>query len=92
MTVGELKALLAGLPEDMEIMMMDPDRGDPQEIVQVSRGTWGLDLADEQDARLEAEYGDDEIPDSVVDGLTDYNTEEFYQDDENGKIAVLVAW
>jgi hypothetical protein len=62
------------------------------DIIQVSRGTWGLDLADEQDERLEAEYGDEEIPDSVVDDLTDYDTEKFYQDDENGKIVVLVTW
>jgi hypothetical protein len=73
-------------------MMLDSDRESPVEIVQVSRGTWGLDLADEQDERLEAEYGDNEIPEDVVDGLTDYDTERFYQDDENGKIAVLVVW
>jgi hypothetical protein len=73
-------------------MMLDSDRESPVEIVQVSRGTWGLDLADEQDERLEAEYGDNEIPEDVVDGLTDYDTEKFYQDDENGKIAVLVVW
>jgi hypothetical protein len=62
------------------------------EIIQVSRGTWGLDLADEQDERLVAEYGDEEIPEDVVQGLTDYDTEHFYQDDENGKIVVLVTW
>lgn len=72
--------------------MLDSDRESPVEIIQVSRGTWGLDLADEQDERLEAEYGDDEIPEEVVAGLTDYDTERFYQDDENGKIVVLVTW
>ena len=92
MTVAELIESLKALPQDMQIMMLDSDRESPAEIVQVSRGTWGLDLADEQDERLEAEYGDNEIPEDVVDGLTDYNTEKFYQDDENGKIAVIVTW
>ncbi len=92
MTVAELIESLKALPQDMQIMMLDSDRESPAEIVQVSRGTWGLDLADEQDERLEAEYGDNEIPEDVVDGLTDYDTEKFYQDDENGKIAVIVTW
>jgi hypothetical protein len=92
MTVAELIESLKALPQDMQIMMLDSDRESPAEIVQVSRGTWGLDLADEQDERLEAEYGDNEIPEDVVDGLTDYDTEKFYQDDENGKIVVLVTW
>ena len=92
MTVAELIESLKGLPQDMQIMMLDSERESPVDIVQVSRGTWGLDLADEQDERLEAEYGDEEIPEHVVDGLTDYDTERFYQDDENGKIVVLVTW
>jgi hypothetical protein len=92
MTVAELIKELQALPQDIQIMMLDSDRESPAEIVQVSRGTWGLDLADEQDERLEAEYGDNEIPEDVVDGLTDYDTERFYQDDEKGKIAVLVTW
>jgi len=92
MTVAELIESLKTLPQDMEVMMLDSDRESPVEIIQVSRGTWGLDLADEQDERLEAEYGDEEIPQHVLDGLTDYDTERFYQDDETGKIAVLVTW
>ena len=92
MTVAELIKELQALPQDIQIMMLDSERESPVEIIQVSRGTWGLDLADEQDERLEAEYGDNEIPEDVVDGLTDYDTERFYQDDENGKIAVLVTW
>ena len=92
MTVAELIKELQALPQDIQIMMLDSERESPVEIIQVSRGTWGLDLADEQDERLEAEYGDNEIPEDVVDGLTDYDTERFYQDDEKGKIAVLVAW
>jgi len=92
MTVSELIKALQALPQDMEVMMLDSDRESPVDIIQVSRGTWGLDLADEQDERLEAEYGDEEIPEDVVAGLTDYDTERFYQDDENGKIVVLVTW
>ncbi len=92
MTVSELIESLKALPQDMEVMMLDSDRESPVEIIQVSRGTWGLDLADEQDERLVAEYGDEEIPEDVVQGLTDYDTEHFYQDDENGKIVVLVTW
>ena len=92
MTVAELIESLKALPQDMEVMMLDSDRESPVEIIQVSRGTWGGDLAEEQDERLEAEYGDDEIPEDVVAGLTDYDTERFYQDDENGKIVVLVTW
>ena len=92
MTVAELIKELQTLPQDIQIMMLDSERARPVEIIQVSRGTWGLDLADEQDERLEAEYGDEEIPQHVVDGLTDYDTERFYQDDDNGKIVVLVTW
>ena len=92
MTVAELIESLKALPQDMEVMMLDSDRESPVEIIQVSRGTWGLDLADEQDERLVAEYGDDEIPEDVVAGLTDYDTDHFYQDDENGKVLVLVTW
>ena len=92
MTVAELIESLKALPQDMQIQVLDSEEDGPVDIVQVSRGTWGLDLADEQDERLEAEYGDNEIPEDVVDGLTDYDTEHFYQDDEKGKIAVLVTW
>lgn len=92
MTVAELIESLKTLPQDMQIMMLDSDRESPAEIVQVSRGTWGADLAEEQEARLDAEFGDNEIPEDVSLGLTDYDTERFYQDDENGQIAVLVTW
>ena len=92
MTVAELIESLKALPQDMQIMMLDSDRESPAEIVQVSRGTWGSDLAEEQEERLEAEYGDDVYPEDVSLGLTDYDTEHFYQDDETGKIAVLVTW
>ena len=44
MTVGELKALLAGLPEDMEIMMEDPNEPCTWDIVRVIRGRWTNDV------------------------------------------------
>ena len=92
MTVAELIESLKALPQDMKIQVLDSDQEGPVDIIQVSRGTWGGELAEEQEERLEAEYGDNEIPEDVVDGLTDYDTERFYQDDENGKIVVLVTW
>ena len=92
MTVGKLIKALQALPQDMEIQVLDSEEGGPIDIVQVSRGTWGGDLAEEQEERLEAEYGDGEIPEDVSLGLTDYDTEHFYQDDDNGKVAVLVTW
>jgi hypothetical protein len=92
MTVSELIESLKALPQDMEIMVLDSEHEGPVEIVQVSRGTWGGDLAEEQEERLDAEYGDAEYPEDVSLGLTDYDTERFYQDDETGKIAVLVTW
>ncbi len=45
MTVAELIKELQALPQDIQIMMLDSDRESPVEIIQVSRGTWGLDRA-----------------------------------------------
>jgi hypothetical protein len=92
MTVSELIKALQALPQDMKVQVLDSEEGGPVDIVQVSRGTWGGDLAEEQEERLEAEYGDGEIPEDVYSGLTDYDTERFYQEDQTGKIAVLVTW
>jgi len=92
MTVAELIESLKALPQDMQIQVLDSEEDGPVDIVQVSRGTWGGDLAEEQEERLEAEYGEEEIPEDVSLGLTDYDTEHFYQDDQTGKIAVLVTW
>jgi hypothetical protein len=92
MTVAELIESLKALPQDMQIQVLDSEEDGPVDIVQVSRGTWGGDLAEEQEERLEAEYGEEEIPENVYSGLTDYDTEHFYQDDQTGKIAVLVTW
>ena len=92
MTVAELIESLKALPQDMQIQVLDSEEDGPVDIVQVSRGTWGGDLAEEQEERLEAEYEEEEIPEDVSLGLTDYDTEHFYQDDQTGKIAVLVTW
>lgn len=75
MTVAELIKELQALPQDIQIMMLDSDRESPVEIVQVSRGSWGEQLEDDEDFDLD-----------------DMNNGEFNQDDENGNIAVLVAW
>ena len=77
MTVAELIKELQALPQDMQIMMLDSERESPVEIVQVSRGSWGGPLEDDEDIEDGFE--------SMIDG-------EFNQDDENGNIAVLVVW
>jgi len=43
MTVGELKTLLAALPDDMEITTLDKEHQVPHDITQVSRGRWTND-------------------------------------------------
>jgi len=81
MTVSELIKALQALPQDMEIQVMTSEGDGPNDIVQVSRGTWSNDIdpedIDEDDA-IE-DYQNDEEP-------------EFIQNDETGKIAVLVTW
>ena len=77
MTVAELIKELQALPQDIPVMMLDSDRESPVEIVQVSRGSWGEQLEDDEDIEDGFE--------SMIDG-------EFHQDDENGDIAVLVVW
>ena len=75
MTVAELIKELQALPQDIQIMMLDSERESPVEIVQVSRGSWGEQIEDDEDFDLD-----------------DMGNGEFIQDDENGKIAVLVTW
>ena len=75
MTVAELIKELQALPQDMEVMVIDDERESPVEIVQVSRGSWGEQLEDDEDFDLD-----------------DMGNGEFIQDDENGKVAVLVTW
>ena len=76
MTVGELKALLANLPDDMKIQVLDESEA-PVDIVQVSRGSWVSEFDDEPDDGFEMAFNEGD---------------EFVQDDENGEIAVLVTW
>jgi len=82
MTVGELKALLATLPDDMQISVLDSEREAPVDIIQLSRGSWGypvnIDTSELHDDEIAEEYWEQD--------------QEFLQDDENGKIAVLVTW
>jgi len=81
MTVAELIESLKALPQDMKIQVMTSEGEGPNDIVQVSRGTWSNDVesADlDEDEDIE-DYQDDEEP-------------EFVQNDETGKIAVLVTW
>jgi hypothetical protein len=81
MTVSELIKALQALPQDINVQVMTSEGDGPSDIVQVSRGTWSNDIdpedIDEDDA-IE-DYQNDEEP-------------EFVQDDETGKIAVLVTW
>ena len=92
MTVAELIESLKTLPQDMEIMVLDNDEYNASEIVQVSRGTWGIARMEAREAELEEKYGDDDIPEEVLASLEEIDEELFYQDDENGQIAVLVTW
>lgn len=92
MTVAELIESLKTLPQDMEIMVLDNDEYNASEIVQVSRGTWGIARMEAREAELEEQYGDDDIPEEVLASLEEIDEELFYQDDENGQIAVLVTW
>ena len=82
MTVGELKALLATLPDSMQISVLDSEREAPVDIVQLSRGSWGypvdIDTSELHDDEIAEEYWEQD--------------QEFLQDDDNGKIAVLVTW
>ena len=77
MTVAELIESLKALPQDMKIQVMTSEGEGPNDIVQVSRGSWGEQLEDDEDIEDGFE--------SMIDG-------EFNQDDENGDIAVLVTW
>ena len=81
MTVSELIKALQALPQDINVQVMTSEGEGPNDIIQVSRGTWSTDIdpqdIDEDDA-IE-DYHNDEEP-------------EFIQDDNTGKIAVLVTW
>ncbi len=82
MTVSELIKALQALPQDMEIQVMTSEGDGPNDIVQVSRGSWGypvdIDTSELHDDEIAEEYWEQD--------------QEFLQDDENGQIAVLVTW
>lgn len=82
MTVGELKTLLAELADDMKVQVLNSEEGGPVDIVQLSRGSWGypveIDTSDLHDDDIAEEYWEED--------------QQFLQDDDNGKIAVLVTW
>jgi len=83
MTASELIEELKKLPADMEIMVISGEyHQDPVDIVTVSRGSWGYPV--EIDT---SELHDDEIAEEYWE-----QDQEFLQDDETGKIAVLVTW
>ena len=79
MTVGQLLCQLKDLPEDMKIQVINEFRQDPVDIVHFSRGSWSDDTSDLTDDELDDWEPSDEEP-------------EFIQNDEGGKIAVLVTW
>lgn len=79
MTVSELITKLQALPGDMEVQVMTSEGNGPYDILQLSRGTWSDDTSDLTDDELDDWEPSDKEP-------------EFVQDDENGKIAVLVTW
>jgi len=79
MTVKELIEKLKALPGDMKVQVLDSDRGDPEDIFDLTRGTWSNDTSDLTDDELDDWEPSDEEP-------------EFVQDSENGKTAVLVIW
>lgn len=54
MTVAELIKELQALPSDMKVQVLDSERGDPEDIVQVSRGSWGGQLDDDEDLDLDS--------------------------------------
>jgi hypothetical protein len=80
MTVSELIAALQALPGDMKVQVMTSEGDGPTDIVQVSRGSWA-----DEDLEEDEEF--------LAEGDSDWATDgEFIQDDEGGKIAVLVTW
>lgn len=81
MTVSELITKLQDLPGDMQIQVMTAEGNGPDDIMGISRGSWTGETEDED----------------IDDGgswcsMIDPEDAEFIQDEENGKIAVLVVW
>ena len=53
MTVAELIKALQALPQDMKVQVLDSEADGPVDIVQVSRGSWGGPLDDDEDLDLD---------------------------------------
>ena len=87
MTVGQLIAKLAALPEDMEIQVITEYRQDPVDIVTLTRGSWSDDTSDDDDLDDE-DVGSDDGGSwcSMID-----EEPEFVEKD-NGNVAVIVTW
>ena len=79
MTVSELITKLQDLPGDMQIQVMTAEGNGPDDIMGISRGSWT------------GETEDEDIEDGF-ESMIDPEDAEFVQDEENGKIAVLVVW
>lgn len=79
MTVSELITKLQALPSDMQIQVMTSEGNGPDDIMGISRGSWT------------GESEDEDIEDGF-ESMIDPEDSEFVQDEENGKIAVLVVW
>lgn len=79
MTVSELITKLQALPSDMQIQVMTSEGNGPDDIMGISRGSWT------------GESEDEDIEDGF-ESMIDPEDAEFVQDEENGKIAVLVVW
>ena len=89
MTVAELIESLKALPQDMKIQVMTSEADGPNDIVQVSRGSWGATLNE----RMVASMEEDGASEDTIDNFDEYYTdEEFVQNDHDGEIAVLVTW
>ena len=54
MTVAELIESLKALPQDINVQVMTSEGEGPNDIVQVSRGSWGGQLDDDEDLDLDS--------------------------------------
>ena len=54
MTVAELIEALKALPGDMKVQVLDSESMGPVDICQVSRGSWGGPLDDDEDLDLDS--------------------------------------
>ncbi len=91
MTAGELRAILAALPDHLEVLIMDPEVGEPKYIDSAHRGSWGVTLLRRQDEKLWEEWGDGPLPDAIESGLESYEDDTLYRDPA-GEIVVITTY